>query len=163
VDVADFLRVNPYVGLFFFDSSFRPVPLEQHFIASKGKPGGAASKENLDHATYDKTLDLVKDGHQVLIFVHARKDTVKTAQMLREKAIENGELEWFDSRDNPALDNFKRELGMSRNKEMKELVEASLGIHHAGMLRTDRNISERLFEQNVTKVKPTCRLKAAHC
>ncbi|KHN86946.1 Activating signal cointegrator 1 complex subunit 3 [Toxocara canis] len=29
VDVARFLRVNPYKGLFFFDSRFRPVPLAQ--------------------------------------------------------------------------------------------------------------------------------------
>lgn len=152
VDVADFLRVNPYVGLFFFDSSFRPVPLEQHFIAAKGKPGGAASKENLDHATYEKTLELLKDGHPVLIFVHARKDTVKTALMLREKAMAENELEWFDASENPRLEFFKREIAMSRNREMKELVDAGIGIHHAGMLRSDRNISERLFEQNVTKV-----------
>ena len=152
VDVADFLRVNPYVGLFFFDSSFRPVPLEQHFIAAKGKPGASASKENMDHATFEKTLDLLKDGHQVLIFVHARKDTVKTAFMLKEKATEDNELEWFDAKDNPKLDLFKREIAMSRNKEMKELVNSGVGIHHAGMLRSDRNISEKLFEQNVTKV-----------
>ncbi|KAG8919044.1 hypothetical protein FRC00_011818, partial [Tulasnella sp. 408] len=32
IDVADFLGVNRYAGLFYFDQSFRPVPLEQHFI-----------------------------------------------------------------------------------------------------------------------------------
>ena len=31
-DVATFLRVNPKTGLFYFDNSFRPVPLEQQFI-----------------------------------------------------------------------------------------------------------------------------------
>lgn len=144
--------VNPYKGLFFFDSSFRPVPLEQHFIASKGKPGSQTSKDNLDHATFEKALDLVKDGHQVLIFVHARKDTVKTAQMIKEKAIAEGEMEHFNGKDQPQFEGFRRELGMSRNREMKELVDVGLGIHHAGMLRTDRNISERLFEQNVTKI-----------
>lgn len=169
VDVADFLRcvctatrsgkvadirhsVNPYVGLFFFDSSFRPVPLEQHFIAAKGKPGSSVSKENLDISAFDKALDLIKDGHQVLIFVHARKDTVRTAQMLREKAIEEGELEHFDARDNPKLDLFKRDLQMSRNRELKELVDSGIGVHHAGMLRSDRNLSERLFENNITKI-----------
>ena len=30
VDVADFLSVNRYRGLFYFGSAFRPVPLEQH-------------------------------------------------------------------------------------------------------------------------------------
>ena len=27
IDVAQFLRVNPYLGLFYFDGRFRPVPL----------------------------------------------------------------------------------------------------------------------------------------
>lgn len=34
VDVANFLRVNPYKGLFFFDSRFRPVPLTQTLVLS---------------------------------------------------------------------------------------------------------------------------------
>ena len=32
---ARFLRVNPYVGLFFFDGRFRPVPLAQTFVGVK--------------------------------------------------------------------------------------------------------------------------------
>ena len=31
-DVATFLRVNKKNGLFYFDNSYRPVPLEQQFI-----------------------------------------------------------------------------------------------------------------------------------
>ena len=31
-DVATFLRVDPAKGLFYFDNSFRPVPLEQSYI-----------------------------------------------------------------------------------------------------------------------------------
>ena len=32
LDVAHFLRVNPFSGLFVFDGRFRPVPLAQTFI-----------------------------------------------------------------------------------------------------------------------------------
>jgi activating signal cointegrator complex subunit 3 len=32
VQVAQFLRVNVETGLFFFDSSYRPVPLTQQYI-----------------------------------------------------------------------------------------------------------------------------------
>ena len=35
LDVAQFLRVNPYLGLFFFDGRFRPVPLAQTFVGKK--------------------------------------------------------------------------------------------------------------------------------
>ena len=31
-DVATFMRVKPDKGLFFFDNSFRPVPLEQQYV-----------------------------------------------------------------------------------------------------------------------------------
>lgn len=35
LDVASFLHVNPYIGLFFFDNRFRPVPLGQTFVGIK--------------------------------------------------------------------------------------------------------------------------------
>lgn len=35
LDVASFLHVNPFIGLFFFDSRFRPVPLGQTFVGVK--------------------------------------------------------------------------------------------------------------------------------
>lgn len=35
--VAQFLRVNPETGLFFFDSSYRPVPLAQQYIGISEK------------------------------------------------------------------------------------------------------------------------------
>ena len=149
--------VNRYTGLFFFDSSFRPVPLEQHFLGVKGKPGSPQSRTNLDNAAFDKVAELVKAGHQCMVFVHARKDTVKTAQMLREKAIEEGILDLIDPAaaedTNGKLQGFKRDLAASRNREMKDLANSGFGIHHAGMLRSDRNISERMFEANVTKVR----------
>ena len=31
-DVATFMRVDPANGLFFFDNSFRPVPLKQTYV-----------------------------------------------------------------------------------------------------------------------------------
>lgn len=35
LDVATFLHVNPYIGLFYFDGRFRPVPLGQTFLGIK--------------------------------------------------------------------------------------------------------------------------------
>lgn len=155
VDVADFLRVNRYQGLFYFDSSFRPVPLEQHFLGVKGKPGSPAARNNLDKATFIKVQQLIEEGHQVMIFVHARKETVKTAltirEMCRAEGCEDLLLAGRDDKD-AVVNGFKRDLMTSRNKELKELFESGLGIHHAGMLRSDRNLSERMFETGITKV-----------
>jgi antiviral helicase SLH1 len=35
---------------------------------------------------------------------------------------------------------------------MKQLFDTGFGIHHAGMLRSDRNLMERLFEARAIKV-----------
>lgn len=155
VDVADFLRVNRYAGLFYFDSSFRPVPLEQHFMGVKGKPGSPQARANLDKAAFIKVQKLLEEGHQIMIFVHARKETVKSAltirEMCREQGIEDLLLAGRDDKEGQ-VNGFKREMMNSRNKELKELFDSGLGIHHAGMLRSDRTLSERMFETGVTKV-----------
>ncbi|TFY72750.1 hypothetical protein EVG20_g272 [Dentipellis fragilis] len=152
VDVADFLSVSHQTGLFYFDSSFRPVPLEQHFIGVKGKPNSPTSRKNLDQVTYDKVAELVQQGHQVMIFVHARKETVKAAQALREAALAEGTLDDFSCQEHPSFSFFRQDIGKSRNKEMKQLFDDGFGIHHAGMLRSDRNMMERMFDARAIKV-----------
>ncbi|TFK29365.1 activating signal cointegrator 1 complex subunit 3 [Coprinopsis marcescibilis] len=152
VDVAQFLSVSPQKGLFFFDSSFRPVPLEQHFIGIKGKSGSALSKKNMDTVTFKKVAELVEQGHQVMVFVHSRKETAKTAMYLREMSIAEGNSDAFLCDEHPQWSQFRTEVGKSRNKEMKFLFDNGFGIHHAGLLRSDRNIMERLFESRAIKV-----------
>ena len=152
VDVADFLRVSRYKGLFYFDGSFRPIPLEQHFIGVKGKPGSAQSRKNLDQAAYEKAIELAEQGHSVMVFVHSRKETVKTAEMLKELAIKEGTIDAFNCEEHPRFHLYRREIGASRNKEMKQLFDYGLGIHHAGMLRSDRNMMEKMFEDGALKI-----------
>ncbi|KAJ7638696.1 Sec63 Brl domain-containing protein [Roridomyces roridus] len=152
MDVAEFLSVSRYKGLFYFDSSFRPVPLEQHFIGIKGKAGSALSKKNLDEVTFKKVSELVAQGHQVMVFVHARKETVKTALALREASVLKNNSDDFSCEDHPQWSFFRKSIGESRNKEMKLLFDGGFGIHHAGMLRSDRNMMERMFEARAIKV-----------
>jgi antiviral helicase SLH1 len=152
VDVADFLRVNKQAGLFYFDSSFRPVPLEQHFIGVKGKAGSKQSKENLDTVAFEKVKDMLEEGHQVMVFVHSRRDTMVTAKMLHSKAIEAFCTDLFDPTGHPKYEQASRDMKSSKSKEIRELLQKGLGIHHAGMARADRNLMERLFAEGVTKV-----------
>lgn len=144
--------VNPYKGLFYFDASFRPVPLEQHFLGIRGKPGSMISKKNMDFAVYQKVTELVDQGHQVMVFVHARKETVKTAMQLKEMILAEGDLAKFSCEDHPQFPLYRRELSASRNKEMKLLFDSGFGIHHAGMLRSDRSLMEKMFEARAIKV-----------
>jgi hypothetical protein len=53
-DITYTISVNPRRGLFFFDSEFRPVPLEQHLIGIKGKPGSIQANTGMDRTCYEK-------------------------------------------------------------------------------------------------------------
>lgn len=152
VDVADFLRVNRYTGLFYFDASFRPVPLEQHFVGVKGKPGSKLSKDNLDTVAFEKVKEMLQREHQVMVFVHSRRDTMVTARMLHQKAIEQFCVDLFDPSGHPRYEQAVRDMKSSRSKEIRELLAKGIGIHHAGMARADRNLMERLFAEGILQV-----------
>lgn len=146
IDVADFLRVNRQAGLFYFDASFRPVPLEQHFIGVRGKMNSRAGRDNLDQVAYLKVKEMLMLGHQVMVFVHSRKDTVATARMLHMKASDEGCENLFTlDHEDPRTAAAQRELKTTRSKEIRELIPKGLGTHNAGMARSDRNFVERLF------------------
>ena len=152
VDVADFLKVNRYAGLFYFDASFRPVPLEQHFIGVKGKSGSKQSRENLDTVAFEKVKQMLEADHQVMVFVHSRRDTMVTAKMLIAKALDDGCSNLLDPSGHEKYAGAARDLRSSRARELRDLIPKGLGIHHAGMSRSDRNLMERLFSQGILKV-----------
>ncbi|KAI7457044.1 Sec63-domain-containing protein, partial [Hortaea werneckii] len=151
-DVADFLKVNRMAGLFYFDQSFRPVPLEQHFLGVKGKAGSKTSRENTDKTAFEKVKEMLEQGHQVMVFVHSRKDTVRTARQLLEMAADEGVGDLFDPSQHEGYTNAIRDVKQSKGKEIRELVAKGMGTHHAGMPRSDRNLIERLFGDGVLKV-----------
>ncbi|KAK4450119.1 putative helicase [Podospora aff. communis PSN243] len=152
VDVADFLGVNKYAGLFYFDSSFRPVPLEQHFIGVKGKAGTKQSRDNLDQVAFDKVREMLELDHQVMVFVHSRRDTQATAKMLYEKAVDQACVDLFDPTYHEKYEAAMKDVKQTKGRELRELVPKGIGIHHAGMARSDRNLMERLFGEGVLKV-----------
>lgn len=154
MDVADFLGVNRNIGMFFFDQLFRPCPLKQEVLGARGKAGSKTARENIDRISYERLLDHILEGRQVMVFVHSRKDTVKTARTFISMAQANGQLGYFDASDLcDSYDRFKREMGTkNRNKDMKELFQYGFGVHHAGMLRTDRNVTEKMFLSGAIKV-----------
>lgn len=147
VDVADFLRVNRMAGLFYFDASFRPVPLEQHFIGVKGKPGTKSSRDNIDQTAFEKVKAMLECGHQIMVFVHSRKDTINTARTFLQMAQDQQCLDLFDCQAVEGFATAIKDLKNSKGRELREIVPKGFGTHHAGMSRSDRNRVERLFAQ----------------
>ncbi|XP_024169344.1 DExH-box ATP-dependent RNA helicase DExH14 [Rosa chinensis] len=151
LEVAQFLRVNPEAGLFYFDSSYRPVPLAQQYIGIS-ETNFSAKTELLNEICYKKVVESLRQGHQAMVFVHSRKDTAKTAQKLVELARKFEGLELFKNDQHPQFSLIQREVVKSRNKDLVELFEFGIGIHNAGMLRSDRGLTERLFSDGLLKV-----------
>jgi activating signal cointegrator complex subunit 3 len=149
-DVAVFLRVNVSKDLFYFDSSYRPVPLETCFVGVMGTNINKV-KANMNEITYRKVLERVRQGHQVMVFVHSRKDTAKTARTLIEFAEKEGTASVFEHNEHDHA-HLKQQIDKSKNKEVRELFAGGFGVHHAGMLRSDRNLVEKLFSVGLIKV-----------
>ncbi|CAM5132033.1 unnamed protein product [Natator depressus] len=151
LDVATFLHVNPYIGLFYFDGRFRPVPLGQTFIGIK-TTNKVQQMNNMDEVCYENVLKQITAGHQVMVFVHARNATVRTAMALREKAKNNGHICYFLPNQGPDYGQAEKQVQRSRNKQLRELFPDGFSIHHAGMLRQDRSLVENLFSHGHIKV-----------
>ena len=151
IDVAQFLGVNKDSGLFVFDQSYRPIPLTQKFI-------GITEKNSIKRQTlmaqiaYNKACEALRNGKQAMVFVHSRKDTVKTAKQLAEFAAAQDGMELFSNDQHERKDEFAQQVSRSRNNELKELFLKGLGCHNAGMLRADRSLTEKLFAAGVIKV-----------
>ena len=92
-DVAAFLRVKPATGLHFFDNSFRPVPLEQIYVGVSEKKA-IKRLMLMNEICYDKVMERA-GKHQILVFVHSRKETARTAKIIRDMALAKDELHKF--------------------------------------------------------------------
>ena len=80
-DVGATLRVTPKEGLFYFDQSFRPVPLEQLFCGVTEKKG-VRKMMMINEVLYSKVMERVSNN-QMIIFVHSRRDTFRTANYIK--------------------------------------------------------------------------------
>jgi len=142
-DVATFLRVKPD-NLFAFNNSFRPVPLEQQFIGMTEKKG-LKKYQLMNEITYEKVIERAGQ-YQMLVFVHSRKETAKTAKALRDMALQNDALSKFLKEGSASREILQTESEESiKNPDLKELLPYGFGIHHAGLTRSDRNLVEDLF------------------
>lgn len=151
-DVASFLRVDPIKGLFHFDGSFRPCPLKQEFIGVTDKKAIKQLK-TMNDVCYTKVLEQVgQHRNQMLIFVHSRKETAKTAKYIRDKAIEMETIGQILRSDAASRQILQEEAEVVNDPNLKDLMPYGLGIHHAGMSRADRTQVEDLFSDGSLQV-----------
>ncbi|PBJ73680.1 ATP-dependent RNA helicase [Trypanosoma cruzi cruzi] len=148
-DVANFLHVDLEEGLKVFGPEYRPVPLEQTFL---GLHTGAKDKEHqLDWLAYTEVARNVREGHQVMVFVHSRKQTVGLAKYFVEEATKHDQGNLFKPSGKLPTEAVKRG-GSLQGRELTNLFSSGFGVHHAGLIRHDRTTTEGLFRDGFIKV-----------
>ena len=151
-DVASFLRVDLLKGLFHFDGSYRPCPLKQEFIGVTDKKAIKQLKV-MNDICYAKVMEQVGEKrNQLLIFVHSRKETAKTAKHIRDKALELETIGQILRSDAASREILREEAEGVTNTDLKDLMPYGFGIHHAGMTRADRTSVEDLFADGSLQV-----------
>ncbi|CAD6191493.1 unnamed protein product [Caenorhabditis auriculariae] len=141
-DVATFLRVKPE-HLYYFDNSYRPVPLEQQYIGVTEKKA-LKRFQAMNEVVYDKIMEHAGKS-QVLVFVHSRKETAKTAKAIRDACLEKDSLSAFMREGSASTEILRTEAEQVKNLDLKDLLPYGFAIHHAGMNRVDRTLVEDLF------------------
>ena len=149
-DVAAFLRINPSKGLFVFDNSFRPCPLQQQFIGVTVKKP-LQRFQVMNEICYEKVLENAGKS-QTIIFVHSRKETAKTAKAMRDTALETDQLARFLKDDSASREILITEAEQCRSADLRDLLPYGFAIHHAGMTRADRTLVEELFADGHVQV-----------
>ncbi|KAL0206484.1 hypothetical protein P9112_001791 [Eukaryota sp. TZLM1-RC] len=168
-DVAEFLRV-PSSGVFYFDPSFRPVPLTQYFVGvkkpMKGKPPTRRDQDDkskgdqqkikkvtgpnigdmLNLAVFDYVKRSLSAHQQAIVFVHSRNDTVKTANFVLSELRSNQLMGLLDYENSHSRE-FSKSISKIRSSDVGQLCQNRIGAHHAGLLRSDRHTVENLFSK----------------
>ncbi|KAL1967159.1 hypothetical protein VTN77DRAFT_3450 [Rasamsonia byssochlamydoides] len=151
-DVASFLRVDPTRALFYFDASYRPCPLKQEFIGVTDKKAIKQLK-TMNDVCYNKVLEQVgQHRNQMLIFVHSRKETAKTARYIRDKAVEMETIGQILRSDAASRAILAEEAESVDDPALKDLLPYGFGIHHAGMSLADRDSVQALFSDGSIQV-----------
>lgn len=148
-DVASFIGAGPE-GTFYFDASFRPTPLKCGFYGIKNLGNADRANKIMNEIIFSNLKRILKMGKQVIIFVHKRAETFNTAKELIEILQKKQSDQYLFDCDQSYT--RKREVTASRNEQLQHLFNFGFSVHHAGLLRKDRNLVESLFMEGNIKV-----------
>ncbi|CAI2198156.1 3644_t:CDS:2, partial [Funneliformis geosporum] len=177
--IPNYVDVARFLGDYFILTVVLACSIRTTFFCVKCKPDSIISNNKLNMNCWKKVLDLVREKHQMMVFVHLREDTVRTAKVLHEFAFYDGHsgnnkfnfllkkkiissfksltyinkiLDLFDVSTLKGYSLEMQDVMESRNKDLKELFQYGLSIHHAGMLEADQSMTERLFSEGFIKI-----------
>nr|UXY87635.1 U5 small nuclear ribonucleoprotein 200 kDa subunit [Cryptomonas curvata] len=151
-DLGNFINANPFKNIFYFGEIYREIPIKYSLVAFKNKKATVKQSDILNRILLLKTLNIIKKNlfYKLIIFVHSRKDTLKTGIFLL-KNLKKYSIELLIK--NKIKKNYTHNLIFELNdKNSKLLLNKGIGIHHAGLSSKDKMISENLFLLGITPI-----------
>ena len=138
-DLADWLGIEES-GLFNFPPSVRPVPLTVHIAGFPGKHY-CPRMATMNKPTYAAIM--THSRHKpVLVFVSSRRQTRLTALDLIAFSAADGNPRKFLHMSEEALEGT---LALVRDPHLKHMLSFGIGMHHAGLVPSDRLLVEHLY------------------
>eukprot|EP00842_Homolaphlyctis_polyrhiza_P002554 jgi/Hompol1/329/HPOL_001394-RA len=138
-DLGDWLGIGN-VGLFNFRHSVRPVPLE---IYIEGYPGKHYCPRmiSMNKPTYHAIMTH-SPAKPVIVFVSSRRQTRLTAQDLISFCANDDKPRRFLHMPEEEIDLLITNV---KDQSLKLALPFGIGLHHAGLIESDRKLSEELF------------------
>lgn len=145
-DLGNWLGVKE--GLFNFRHSVRPVPLELYIDGFPEVRGFCPLMQSMNRPTF-LAVKTHSPDKPVIVFVPSRRQTRLTAKDL---------INYCGMEDNPRrflhMDEDDLQLNLARVKDdaLKEAISFGIGLHHAGLVESDRQLAEELFLNNKIQI-----------
>jgi antiviral helicase SLH1 len=146
LDLGNWLGVKE--GLFNFRHSVRPVPLEIFIDGFPEVRGFCPLMQSMNRPTF-LAIKTHSPDKPVIVFVASRRQTRLTAKDL---------INFCGMEDNPRkfvkMSEEDLQLNLDRVKDdaLKEALSFGIGLHHAGLIESDRSLAEELFANNKIQI-----------
>ena len=146
MDLGNWLGVKE--GLFNFRHSVRPVPLEIFIDGFPEVRGFCPLMQSMNRPTF-LAIKTHSPEKPVIVFVASRRQTRLTAKDL---------INFCGMEDNPRrfvkMSEEDLQLNLTRVKDdaLKEALSFGIGLHHAGLVESDRSLAEELFANNKIQI-----------
>lgn len=145
-DLSEWLGV-PKQGLFNFQPSVRPVPMEVHITGFPGKHY-CPRMATMNKPAFQKILEF-SPTKPALIFVSSRRQTRLTAIDLINLCGSTDDPRRFLRLNDDELDYT---LARVHDSHLKHTLTFGIGLHHAGLTQSDKSVVQDLFVNNKIQI-----------
>jgi antiviral helicase SLH1 len=145
-DLANWLGVKE--GIYNFRHSVRPVPLQIYIDGFPERRGFCPFMQSMNRPTF-LAIKTHSDKKPVIVFVPSRRQTRLTAKdLIACCGLEDNPRRFLHTSE----DELQAILIRVRDQSLKEALQFGVGLHHAGLVESDRQLVEELFAFNKIQV-----------